>query len=261
MKLSTDQLLEFHDQGYITLPGVIPPIMVRDALQSINHDLGTVGMPTERLNEFRAQSYCRDIQSAPALAGLMSETPVRPLVESLVGEGRVKPYGSAQIALRFPGPLAGNRRPPSGHLDGLGSGANGTAVGTYTRTFTALAVCLLCDLPEDYMGNFTVWPESHRTYEAYFREVGHEVLAKGQPRIDLPHGPKQITGKAGDVVIAHHLLEHTAAPNLSPYIRYAAIFRINAIDVGEVGTDAYTDIWREWHGVRDALASRKPAAT
>jgi hypothetical protein len=257
MKFSNDQIMEFHDQGYIVMKDVIPRIMVHEALQTINHHIGQNGIPTERLTEFRAQSYCREVQNDLALTSLMNATPVVPLLESLIGEGRVKRHGSAQIALRFPSPPSGSRRPPAGHLDGIGSGNNGTAVGSYTRTFTALAVCLLCDLPEAYMGNFTVWPGSHRTYEDYFREVGHEVLAKGQPVIPLPHEPVHVTGKAGDVVIAHHLLQHTAAPNLSPFIRYAAIFRVNSIDVQDVGTDAYTDIWREWHGVRAVVDSQK----
>ena len=50
------------------------------------------------------------------------------------------------------------------------------------------------------------------------------ILANGMPRAELPEGPKQIIGKAGDVVLTHHQLVHTAAPNAAADIRYAVIF-------------------------------------
>jgi ectoine hydroxylase-related dioxygenase (phytanoyl-CoA dioxygenase family) len=80
-------------------------------------------------------------------------------------------------------------------------------------------------------------------------------LTEGMPQVEMPEGPVQITGQAGDVVLAHHQLVHTAAPNASPHIRYAAIFRMRHVECEQIGRDAYTDIWREWPGVREALAA------
>jgi hypothetical protein len=79
------------------------------------------------------------------------------------------------------------------------------------------------------------------------------MLAEGMPKLPLPTGPHQITGRAGDAVITHHQIVHSAAPNASPHIRYAAIFRLRHALCEQVGKDAYTDIWREWPGVRAAM--------
>ena len=76
------------------------------------------------------------------------------------------------------------------------------------------------------------------------------MLEQGMPRVALPEGPVMLQGQPGDVVLTHHQLVHTAAPNASPHVRYAAIFRLRHKDCAEIGRDAYTDIWREWPGIR-----------
>ena len=252
--LTRKQKLEFSENGYITVPGVVPSLMVDAARQAINHSIGAVGMDQGDLERFRAQSYCNEIRESPAIVALYAKTPVRDIAESLMGEGNVNVPGSAQIALRFPGPLHADANEPHGHLDGLGSGKNGMAKGVYRRGFTALAVVYLADVPEPYSGNFTVWPKSHSFFADYFKKEGHELLANGMPRTELPEGPKQIVGKAGDVVLTHHQIVHTAAPNAAADIRYAAIFRLRHVDCEQNGYDAYTDIWREWPGIQEAVA-------
>ena len=253
--LTQKQKLEFYENGYISIPGVVPQLMVDAARQAINHSIGQVGMHPEDLERFRAQSYCNEIREAPQVVDLFNKTPVREIAESLMGEGNVQTPSSGQIALRFPGPLHTDPNEPSGHLDGLGSGKNGMEKGIYRRGFTALAVIYLADVPEPYSGNFTVWPKSHSFFANYFEKEGHEILANGMPRQALPEGPQQIIGKAGDVVLTHHQLVHTAAPNAGANIRYAVIFRLRHVDVEEIGYAAYTDIWREWPGIQEAITA------
>jgi hypothetical protein len=252
--LSPAQRRVFHDEGYFVLPGAVPEAAVRRARRAINHSLGEEGMAKDDLPRMRSQSYCGELRSDAAITDLVTRTSVWTAVESLMGEGAVQPPKGGQIALRFPSAPGTDPGVPRGHLDGLGSGANGMERGVYTRGFTGLAVVLLCDLPEPFSGNFTVWPGTHRFFETHFREHGHEILGDGMPRVDLPTEPVQITGRRGDVVITHHQLVHTAAPNASDDIRYAAIFRLRHVEIEAVGFDAFTDIWREWAGVRDAMA-------
>lgn len=253
--LTHQQIADFHRDGYIVLARLLSQDRVLAAVQAINHFIGQNGIPTDRLTEFRSRSYTPEIRNEPVFLDLANATDIQTALEDLLGRGRVRPSGGSQIALRFPGPVGSTPKPPSGHMDGLGSGTNGNAVGEYIRGFSALAVCILSPLPAINSGNFTVWPGSHRTVEAYLQQHGHQILAQGQPNLDWPHPPVQITGQPGDVVITHHQLIHTAGPNHSPHIRYAVIFRISAVDTPEIGLDALTDIWREWHGVRDALGA------
>lgn len=255
MELTQSQKRSFYEEGYLKIPGVVPQIMVDAALQVINHSLGEEGMNKDDLPTLRAQSYCKESRQSPAITDLFNKTPVFSLGESLMEEGKLEKTGAGQIALRFPRPLGAEPPPPRGHLDGLGSGLNGSAKGTYRRGFTALAVVLLSPLRGDYWGNFTVWPRSHRFFEDYFKEHGPEVLEEGMPRVELPEGPVMITGEPGDVVLAHHQIVHTAAPNASPHIRYAAIFRMRHAEAAEFGNQAFTDIWHEWPGVRAAIAA------
>ena len=105
----------------------------------------------------------------------MNRSPVFSLAKSLLGEGNLQEVSAGHIALRFPIELSSDPDPPRGHLDGLGSGLNGSAKGTYNRGFTALAVFLLSDLQSDYVGNFTVCPRSH----AFFRSVFQRASPPG----------------------------------------------------------------------------------
>lgn len=254
MALSPARIRQFHDQGYLVLPQVVPQHLILRAVRAINHSLGHVGLPPAELPKYRSQSYCPELCGSPALEDLARVSPLPQLLEALLGAGNVLPIGSAQIALRFPSALDTDPSPPVGHLDGIGTDINGLPKGTFMRGFAALAVVLLQDLPEGNSGNFTVWPGSHLAYAAFFREHGFAVLQNGTPTIPLPHPAHMITGRAGDVVIAHHNLLHTAAANASPHIRYAAIYRVRHVATATIGAAAVMDLWREWDGVRAVMA-------
>jgi hypothetical protein len=46
----------------------------------------------------------------------------------------------------------------------------------------------------------------------------------------------------------------TGGPNISPDVRYAAIARLRHVECSENGYKAYTDIWREFSAIRQAMA-------
>ena len=58
------------------------------------------------------------------------------------------------------------------------------------------------------------------------------------------------------VVLTHHQLVHTAAPNASPHVRYEVIFRLRHRECTEINRNAYTDICREWPGIRGLEEAR-----
>ena len=255
MQLTTQQKLDFYENGFLIIPGAVSPFLVNAALHTINYSLGEEGMNKNDLPTLRAQSYCKEMRNAPAVTDLANKSAMIPVMESLVGEDNLIAVESGQIALRFPHLPGAELNPPSGHLDGLGSGLNGSAKGTYRRGFTSLAVILLSPLSDIYSGNFTVWPKSHTFFENFFRENGVEVLENGMPKVDLPEPPLQITGNAGALVVVHHQVIHTAAPNHSPNLRYAAIFRLHHQQTSSLGNQAYTDIWREWPGIQETISA------
>jgi hypothetical protein len=252
MELTTAQRRQMYEDGYLVIPGAVPPLMVEEARRLINHSLGNVGMPPDDLRKMAATTYCPELTKTPTFTDIFNKTPLFSLCESVVGAGNLLTAGSVQIALRFPN-ATGERSEPKGHLDGRGTGTNGIPVGEFHRHFTMLVVVLLSDLPEPYSGNFTVWPGTHRQFEQIFREKGPAALADAVDTLDTGVAPVQITGKAGDAVLCHHQLKHTACGNASPNVRYAAIFRASHKDVHKNGTEAMTDIWREWPGIPNAV--------
>ncbi|MCZ7646445.1 MAG: phytanoyl-CoA dioxygenase family protein [Planctomycetota bacterium] len=262
MELSFQQKMEIYELGYTVLRNAVPRIMVDQALRAINHSLGE-GLPKEEIQILRSRSYCQELTRTPVATDLINKTPVLEMAESAVGKGNMQSkVGGVQIALRFPSMT--DAPPKLGcHLDGMYSPHNGVPKDGKFHNFTMLAVVLLSKVDRPYAGNFTVWPRTHRIFEEYFREHGPEsLLNEGMPKIDYPE-PVMLEGEPGDVVLTHYQVAHTAAPNLSPHVRYAVITRLNHVrrtDGGNYG-DVMTDIWLEWDGIRAILpeqVARKP---
>ena len=247
MELTREQKGHFYEQGYVLAPNAIPREVLNTALRAINHSLGE-GIDPARMATFRSQSYCPELQREPVITDLYNSTPVKALVESLIGAGKVRPITSGQIALRFPIEQGNTPRQPVPHLDGMYSPTNGVPQGRI-MSFTMLIGIALSNVREPFAGNLTVWPGTHRLYERYFREHGPEALLEGMPNIALPE-PVHLTANAGDVMLCHYELAHTAAPNASPHVRYAIYFRASHVDHDSQWKQAMTDIWLEWPGMQ-----------
>ena len=223
--LSKQQKREFVEDGYLVIPGAVPQVMIAEARRAVNHSIGYVGIGGEDLENHRSGFHCHELLGAEVITDLYNKTPVWRIAEDLMGEGKVQVVARAKVYPRFPLPLGEEGKGMGGHLDGIGSGTNGQPKGAYSRNFTAFAVLYLSDVLQERSGNFTVWPGSHRAYEAYFKEHGHEVLQEGRPSLGLPAEPVMVTARAGDLVVAHHALMHGACPNESADVRLAAIAR------------------------------------
>ena len=254
MELSDRQKRHFFKQGYCVVRKLVPRDMTERALWAINHSLGSEGMDKDALPILHAQTYCPELIGTETITDLVNATDLAPLAESMLGPGNLMRQTFGQVALRFPKTTQGPPPAPRGHMDGLGSDLNGRPVGDFARHFTCFAVVYLHDVPELNCGNFTVWPGSHRCLEDYLRREGLDVLSRGQPSLDWPHEPVQIRGRPGDVCLVHHQTIHGGAPNLSPRIRYAIIFRMHHVNCEENGLKPMTDIWLEFPGLRSAGA-------
>jgi hypothetical protein len=257
MELTKFQKQEFYEEGCLTIEGAVPRVMVDVARQAINAEIGkgeSRGFP--------------NIRSAPVITDMFNETPVFSLLESAMGKGNLQEQRNGAAKLNFPAQVGTSQKEPwlatagpplrmGGHLDGIAQARDflrGTAEESkYSRDFTAFAVVYLDDVPGPGCGNFTLWPKSHHVMEEVFKEKGHEILLNYMPDVEVPEGPVQVTGKPGDVVLAHHQMIHTAAINACPDIRYAVIFRAKHVDIEANGKDVMVDIWREWDGIREEL--------
>lgn len=253
MELNGQQKQQFVDQGYVVVPGVVPPVMVDAAVRAVNHSLGE-GMDPADVPVLRSRSYCPELQSEPVIRDLFRATPAQALAESLGGGAVYNPVGGGQIALRFPR-LGDPPVPLSPHIDGMHSPLNGVPAGSIS-SFTMLASIALSPVRQPWAGNFTVWPGTHRLYQDYFREHGPEALLDGLPEIELP-APVMVQAEPGDLVLVHYLLAHTAAPNFAVHTRYAIFFRLKHTDHVGWRKETFTDIWLEYAGLRGLV----PGAT
>ncbi len=250
MRLDDEQRRALLDDGYLVVPGLVPRARVDAALKAINHSLGEEGIAKDQLWTLRAQTFCPELAAAPEILDLYRATPAAALAEAAIGAGQVVTPTTGQIALRFPQKLAGPANPklPYPHIDGMPGPLNGVEAGTLYH-FTALAGVFLSDATGPFQGNFTVWPGSHRTLEAYFRAHGAGELVRGFPPIEMP-AARQLEARAGDVLLAHYQLAHNAAPNVGPHVRYAVFFRLAHRAHDPTSTATLVDLWREWEGVR-----------
>ena len=254
MELNYAQKLELYEKGFVQIPGAVPTVMVEAAVKAINHSFGN-GIDPAKMITFQARTFCPELRQAPEITDLYNSTPVKLLAESAIGPGKLNPVQGGQIAVRFP---LLDDPPPAlrPHLDGRYSPHNGVPAGEL-RSFTMLVGIALSEVTTDYAGNLVVWPGTHRQFEQYFRDNGHDFMTRGDaedmPPIDMPQA-QQMTARPGDAFLVHYQVAHTAAPNVSPHPRYAIYFRLSHVDHKDQRFETLTDIWQEWDGMREIVA-------
>lgn len=251
--LTEGQKRQFVENGFLHVPGVVPPRLLARARRAINHSLGS-GIDRDDLVRFNNQTFCAELREDPRLLRLATTPAVWAHVRALLGDRRVAKPGQCQIALRFPLPEGTPRKLGGAHIDGYHTPHNGVPDDGVVRNFTVLLGVMLSDVHEAFSGNFTVWPGTHRRMERYFRDQGVNSLDGGSVDtlgLRLPK-PVAVTGNAGDIVLAHYQVAHTASPNLSGDIRYMCFFRLQVRGLANHRVESMLDIWRDWpllHGL------------
>ena len=252
MALSVEQKRQFVRDGFLHVPQAVPARTLAAARRAINHSLGA-GMDRADVVRFNNQTFAPELAADSRLLRLATAPPVWSHVRALLGDRRVGRPRQCQIALRFPRPEGTPRKLGGAHLDGYHAPLNGVPDDGVVRNFTLLLGILLSDVRAAFSGNFTVWPGTHRAMERYFRKRGVNSLQGGAVEgigVRLPK-PVLVTGRAGDIVLAHYQLAHTAAPNLSADIRYMCFFRLGVRDLAGHRVESMLDIWRDWPSLRE----------
>ncbi|QHT60833.1 phytanoyl-CoA dioxygenase family protein [Paenibacillus lycopersici] len=250
MELTYRQKRQLIEEGYVKIPGVVPGIMIREAMKAINHSIGK-GVP----DGHHGANYCKELENKPCITDLFNRTPAKAIIDSLVGDDGYHPIGMGQIALRFPGYMDNPPDDFGAHLDGVLRVKDSIA-----QNFTALVGVVLSDQSEPDHGNFTVYPGTHKAYEQYFREHGPEVLFREEgfrtihrsANVPLPK-PVQLTAEPGDLIITHYQLIHAGGVNQSDRIRYSIYYRVDHKDRRDDWQSPLVDMWRHWPGLQSAL--------
>lgn len=243
--LSNTQIDEFAERGYIVVPQVVPGDILDKAAQRIE-GVAATDPPAE--DKRGAHFYFLDTKDEPALIAPLTDSPAFGIAEELAGRGTLEVPGQVQIALNIP-PYP--HRPGLPHIDASNAEP---AEGPVRGTFTMLAGILMTDQLTENSGNLWVWPGTHLTHAAYFRRHGPQMFC-AYPPIELP-APEQVTGHAGDLLLAHYLLGHNIGGNLgSEQARRALYFRISNIDHGSHRDQFLQDAWFDYEPMRSQPAT------
>ena len=228
--------------GYAHFPRLVPEPLVAAAVTAIRRDLLESYDPSRQL-EYDNRSYCPSLLGAPPVMDLLEASPARGLLDEAFGAGMVE-WDGGQIAIRrahnHPEAAA-----PQPHIDGFASGLNGLDGGKI-YSLTALVGVFLTPVTRPFAGNYTVWPGSHYVYERYFRERGERAMGEPMPTPEVGQ-PVQLMCEAGDVILVHYQLGHTAAVNTSDRDRIAVYFRIWLRGLEERRWHHLTHIWDGWN--------------
>lgn len=240
MGLTKRRKLEFIDKGYLHIPGVVPPERIAESLRIINRQLGE--KPRAETTPHHVPFFA-DLFQAPELMGMLLDTPLLSVVESLIGAGRVD-RPQAEVTLGFPN--ADERVHFNGkelHIDGFPDKGR-------QETYTLNAGVFLSDIPAPFMGNFKVCPGSHLEVAEHARRHGHAGINASLRELRFPK-TEQLLVKAGDAVVCHYNLVHSREWNCSPNIRYAVFFRIYAAGHLDRWEKALREPWLEWEGIKE----------
>jgi len=249
--LDPKQLSAFVATGVLVLPKLVADELVNDALRLINMTLAPGSKPLEGQRAWWVPDPADStkmiplphVRSHPAIRALMYSSPLFGVLEQLLGSGKAKKPGMAQLALRFPN----NRQDLADdqwHIDGMKT--------WHKSPFQLLVGVALSSQPTDDCGGLTVWPRHHGVlHEAVKRvramraepcasasaggaEEEADDYASGDPWLGTkpalpPSESVQLKLEPGDVVIAHQKVPHRVAPNQSPHVRYQCYFRVSSM--------------------------------
>jgi hypothetical protein len=194
--------------------------------------------------------YWRQIEPTDPLAAVLLGSPALAVAEALIAPGSLEVPVQAQVSLNIP---PWKHRPGGPHIDGLTPPEPDGRPGT----FTVLAGLFLTDQAEKDMGNLWVWPGTHRASAAHFRACGADALMSvvHYPPVALPP-PRQVVGRAGDLLLAHYMLGHNMGGNLCGTTREVVYFRLHARGHRQHWRACLTDELYEFAPVRRAIADR-----
>jgi Phytanoyl-CoA dioxygenase (PhyH) len=242
--LTDEQVNEFAERGFVLVPQVVQGDVLARAAQRID-EIVTADPPgaDKRGSHF----YFLETKAEPSLMAPLGRTDAFSLAEELAGAGTLEMPWQVQVALNVP-PYS--HRPGIPHIDA--GNAEPTAEPVLS-TFTLLAGILMTDQLTENSGNLWVWPGTHLSHAAYFRDHGPQTFC-AYPPIGLPE-PEQVKGRAGDLLLAHYLLGHNIGGNYeSGQTRRALYFRVSAKDHESHRDEFLQDPWLDYGPIRSRPA-------
>jgi ectoine hydroxylase-related dioxygenase (phytanoyl-CoA dioxygenase family) len=248
MTLTDDDLRQFAAGGYLVVRDVVPESLLTAADAEID-GLTDTDPPHEGNGGPGQNAWFPPRSRLPRCEDVLRRSPAIQIAEELVSPNTLDhAFDHIQVATTVP---PWSHTPGGPHIDGHGPGQDPPA------SFTMLAGVLLTDQQEPGSGNLWVWPGSHLDHERLFRERGTKVLHQtgghstllDPPAVLSP--PLAITGRRGDLVLAHFLLGHNKGGNTASQVRRTIYFRLAVPGHAEHWEEAFLNVWTEYPRVRE----------
>lgn len=223
LPLSVDDLLRFARDGYIVVPDVVPEALLAAADVEIDGLIESVP-PHDGNRGPGPNLWFPSVARLPRCDDVLRLSPALAIADELVAPHHLDHrFDHIQIATTIP-PY--DHIPGGPHIDGHRPGPNPP------ESFTMLAGVFLTDQTAHQSGNLWVWPGSHLAHSKLFHERGSTVLLQSSGHSTLLNPPlrlgppTEVTGRRGDLLLAHFLLGHNKGGNLAAHVRRTIYYRL-----------------------------------
>ncbi len=230
--LTQDQLEQFWSEGYLVLKGTLDDDVVDSArsflLDLIPRDL--VIPDHYHANHARFKPHNPDGNGSffePAMLPLLQNEGLYGAAVDILETEYIQVWdGSAGITLRN---RAMEGRLQNLHLDAVPKGPEELNEG-FLRTGIGIGGCYYLNCVEDNGGGIHVVPGApNRVREIMLSEPDGLARNDGWGKIVDFESSKEVTGDAGDYVLMHHLMPHSASANHNASPRIAQFTRLQAL--------------------------------
>jgi hypothetical protein len=208
-RLTGAQIEAFVRDGYLAVPGLIPPEIVEESRAKM---WDALGISPDDPSTWPESSIIVPHEVNPMMAPCRTPA-VEAAAEQLAGPNFLRGGGFSPV-LNFPRPGPPEFEPLGFHIDGIDE----STLWPEKRYLVMLAY--LTDASE-YGGALAVRPGSHRQAFLHWIETDSGPNGSTVPP-DLPYDdPVPVPGEAGDVVFLHYLLVHASSRNRASRVRVA----------------------------------------
>lgn len=217
--LTPDQLLSFHRDGFLTLRGFLGAQQAGEIREAVEAHFGRPadGDGWRRALLGRSINFRPPGEPAPDPGSRLAR-----LFDCLAPNEKWD--GGNELCVRPASEVSGLRGPRAPHLDF-----------PFAAPIVLLVNSMLYVTPVRPAGAaFMYWPGSHHASWRYFRRIPEDYLARGTRGQDavfrllteeIETKPVEFVGEAGDLLVWHPLLLHSASVNHSAITRIAIIGR------------------------------------
>jgi hypothetical protein len=248
--IADDDLQDFARDGFLLIPGAVPEELLAAADAEID---GLIAQePPDQGDGGPGQSlWFPPRRRLPACEAALSRSAA--LGAALAPLRLEHAFDHIQVATTMP---PWPHIPGGPHIDGHGRGEDPPG------SFTLLAGILLTDQQARRSGNLWVWPGSHLAHAELFRERGTRILMPSGGHLtslDPPPelGPKvELTGRRGDLLLAHFLLGHNGGGNTGPRPRRTIYYRMAVPGHVQGWEQTFLDPWTEYEPIRRTLSQQ-----